>query len=202
MGRKLVVKSKPIGMNFETTVILPHESIKAIASTENESREIALKKAESYLMSESSIKKSVGIIAKSTTRMGMLEKVYLENASQHHTDNKLSIATTALSIALRNNSSKGKAIIKQYEKDIIQENRLSKKFLKKADKCISEKIANSKEAIGKEHIPELSGELFQNFCDVYYKADTQGYRHLMACILAVDENGKIEIDGNRYALIV
>jgi len=203
MGRKLVVNSKDIGMNWETTVILPQHTVTAIASTESESRELALAKAEKALVSRDIVDDSVAIIAKSTTRMAMLEKVYLENKTQYHTDNKLSIATTALANALLVNNSGGKVIIKYYRKDIVKENKESLKYLKQADKCISERIANSKEAIGKEHIPELSGELFQNFCDAYYSADMKGFRHLMAGILAVDnENGKLEIEGERYTLVV
>ena len=92
------------------------------------------------------------------------------------------------------------------KKQIKEEAKKSKKYYKAVEDGMVEFIANDPSVIAqkKDHIPELSSQLFRNFCDVFQDSTSKGFAHLRAAILAVDsENGKLDIgDKNLYTLIV
>ena len=210
MKTPLIVKCKNNGFNWTAKVILPTTTVTAIASSEEEARELALVKAEAKLVSGDTIygnpktgeKGSKDTVGPLTINTSMLQKVYLDKMAQYHIESRLHKANMILASALQMDSRKGKKHISENKKAVIHEGKQAKKYLKETENSISEKLKKPIECLGKEDVFDLSPELFNDFCEVFRRACKRKSTHLKAAMLVLDKDGKIEYDGQKFNLEV
>lgn len=210
MSDKLVIKTEPFGYNFQSKVILPSKTVYATASTEEESRQLAISKAVDKLKSgevvygnkhtgEKGVKYEAGGVEGDYV---MLEKVFYEEKAQYHIENRLFRCMVYLTEALNKNSREAKRHILERKKELKRESKLAKDALKKLDTCKLEQHKKNAVGLFNSDRLEMTSVLFRNFCSAFRHAREQKYSHMTAAILVLDENGRIEIDGTRYSVIL